>query len=310
MPLSQPPAPATLTGTAGDQLRTISLYLSNPARVERDLRTLTDRQFVGDRILRGRVTAAGGMVEYGVGESIFADGNPEDIAPLAEFPLVGVSEGEIKLESVGKFGFRTRISIESVRRRLNDPVVKARLKLANSIVQSFDQRTMAKVNAAKPQMLTLAGSSWTTGGTILRQLLTAQAMVDDQLQGYNASAVLLDNTKWAILASDKDLQAAMQRETVDNPVYSGEMVRIAGLEILSAPTGQAPDPIVFDPEQLGSIVREDLGQAADNNGVEASTEYHGPASEKEMAEGWTIAAARRALPIIQEPKAAVVITGT
>lgn len=310
MGVTYPPAPATLSGPAGSQLRTISVYLNNPTRVQRDMRTLTNKQFVGDRILKGRVEAAGGMVEYERGESIFANGTPEDIAPLAEFPLVGVDDGELVLESVGKFGFRTRISLESVKRRNNQPVVKARVKLANRIVQSFDGRVMTKINAAKPSMLTLAGSSWSTGGTILRQLLTAQAMLRDQLEGYEADAVLLDNTKWAILASDKDLQNAMSRETVDTPVYSGELVRIAGLEILPAPTGQATDPIVYDSTQLGSIVQETFGEQRDENGVEATTQYHSAAAEAEIAEGWTLAAARRAIAIIEEPKAAVVITGT
>lgn len=304
------PAPATLTGTPGEQLRLISLYLNTPARVLRDMRKLTDKQFVGDRILKGRVEAVGGLVEYEVGESIFADGLPEDIGELAEYPLVGVSEGEVKIEPVGLFGFRTRVSLQSVKRRNNQPVVKARTKLANSIVQQHDARVMAKINAAKPSMLQLVGSSWTTGGTILRQLLTATAMVKDQREGYDADAVLLDNTLWAILASDKDLQNAMSRESVDTPVYTGEMIRIAGLEILPAPTGQAPDPIVYDSTQLGSIVQETFGEARDDNGVEVAVAYHDAAAEATIANGWTIAAGRRASSIIEEPKAAVVITGT
>lgn len=304
-----PPASGTLTG----ELRTISRYLANPKLVTRDLRTLTNKKFIGDRILKGRVEAEGGMVEYEVGESIYAGGTPEDVEPMAEFPLVGVGDATAVLERVGKFGFRTRITLESVKRRRQEPVTRARRKLANSIVLAFDGRVMAKINAAKPSMNTLVGSSWSSGTpTILRQLLTAKAMIDDELEGYIADAVLLDNTKWAILASDKDLQQAMKRETVDTPVYSGELLRIAGLEIIPAPTGTvgATDPIVYDSTQLGSIVQETFGEQRDDQGVEAETAYHGAASETDGAEYWTIAAKRRALPIIQEPQAAVVITGT
>lgn len=315
MPTTYPPRPGTVTT---DGVRTLSRYLNSPTLVTRDLRTLTDRQFIADRILRGRITATGGMVEYETGESIFPLGGalPEQIEPHAEFPLVAIGDGEIKLESVGKYGYRTEVTLEAVQRRADQPIVKARTKLGNGVVQRFDGAFMQQIANAKSTMNQVAGTSWSagTGLTILRQILLAQAAILDLREGYNPTAILMDRTKHAILTSDEKVQGALREATVDNDVFRGVVQTIAGLEVIVAPTGTVgvTDPIVFDPDALGSIVSEASPpeRAAGDNGVFADTAYYGAANATGGAEFWSLAAGRVALAIIQEPKSATVITGT
>ncbi len=312
MSTANPPRPGTVTP---DGVRTISRYLNDPVLVTRTLRTLTDRQFIADRVLRGRIQ--GNMVEYEVGESIFPIGDalPEEIEPFGEFPLVGIGTGEVRLEAVPKFGYRTEVSLEAVRRRRDQPVVRANTKLANGVVLRFDGAFMAKINATKPSMLTVAGASWSGAGTtILRQLEQAKAAMLDQRQGYNPTAVLLDRQKYAILVSDEKVQNSLDRDTVDDEAFSGTIVRVADLEIMVAPSGTvgATDPIVFDPDQLGSIVQDvdPANRRAGDNGVFAETAYYNSANAQGGAEFWSLSAGREALAIIEEPKAAVVISGT
>jgi hypothetical protein len=293
-----PPRPATLDA---EGVRTISRYLNNPTLITRRLRQITDRQFVGDRILRGRVVAAGGMVEYETGESIFPRDAPEEIEPGGEYPMTTIPVGTAVIEAVKKTGLATEVTLESVKRRGTNPVERAELKLANGVVKNFDDRTMSKIAAAQPQMNTLAGTSWATATdtAILRMILNAVATVIDLREGYRPTALLLDNFKYALLASSEKLLTLIDRETDD-------------LEFIRSPSGTAvTDPIVFDPDQLGSIVQEDFGTAnAANNGVEALSEYHVLTSPTGGAEKWTLGAKRVALPIVQEPKSACRITGT
>jgi hypothetical protein len=293
-----PPRPATLTA---EGIRQISAYLNNPTLITRRLRDITDQEFVGDRILRGRVIAAGGMVEYSQGESLFPTDSPEEIEPGGDYPMTKIPVGVPVIEAVKKTGLATEVTLEAVKRRGDEPVVKAELKLSNGVVKNFDERTMSKIAAAQPQMLTLTGTSWATATdtAILRQILNAIATVRDLREGYNPTAVLLDNFKYALLASSEKLLTLIDRETDD-------------LEFIRSPSGTAlTDPIVFDPEQLGSIVQEEFGTAArPSNGVEALSEYHALTSPTGGAEKWTLGAKRVALPIVQEPKSACVITGT
>ncbi len=312
MTTANPPRPGTITP---EGVKTISRYLNDPVTVTRALRALTDRQFVADRILRGRIF--GNMVEYEVSESIFPIGDalPEEIEPFGEFPLVGIGTGEVRLEAVPKFGYRTEVSLEAVRRRRDEPVVKANTKLANGVVRRFDGAFMSKINATKPSMLAVTGASWSGAGTtILRQLEQAKAVVLDQLQGYNPDSLLIDRQKYAILVSDDKVQNSLDRDTVDDEAFSGTIVRVADLEIMVAPSGTtaATDPIVFDSRVLGSIVQDiDAAQRrAGDNGVFAETAYYNSANAQGGAEFWSLSAGREALAIIQEPKAAAVISGT
>lgn len=309
-----PPRPGTVTT---DGVRTLSRYLNTPTLVTRDLRTLTDRQFMADRILRGRITATGGMVEYEVGESIFPLGNaaPEAIEPHAEFPLVGLGEGDIRLEAVGKYGYRTEVTLEAVMRRADQPIVRARTKLGNGVVLRFDTAFMAQIAASKSTMNQVAGASWSGAGTtILRQIEMAKAAILDLREGFNPTAILLDRQKYAILVSDDKVQASLDRTSVDSEAFKGTIVRVADLEIMVAPTGVAGtnDPIIFDPDMLGSIVSEanPAERAGGDNGVFADTAYYGAANANGGAEFWSLAAGRAALAIIQEPKSAAVLTGT
>ncbi len=293
-----PPRPATLDANG---IRNISIYLNNPTLLTRDLRTLTNQKFVGDQILRGRVVAGGGMVEYEQGESIYPTDAPEEIEPGGEYPMTLIPRGPAVIEAVKKTGLATEVTLESVKRQGYNPVARAQAKLANGIVKNFDDRTMTKIAAAAPQMLTLVGASWATATetAILRMVLNAIATVRDLREGYNPTAMLLDEFKYVLLASSEKLLTLIDRETDD-------------LEFIRSPSGTAlTDPIVFDPDQLGSIVQEDYGTAAEpSNGVIALTEYHVLTSPTGGAEKWTLGAKRVALPIVQEPKSACRITGT
>ncbi len=307
-----PPRPGSVT-TAG--VRTLSRYLNDPVVLTRALRLITQQQFMSDRILRGRIVTTSGMVEYETAESIFPIGTAETIEPGGEYPLVGIGVGDVVLEAVKKNGLRTEVTLEAVMKRADQPIVRAQTKLANGVVQRFDTQFMGRINDAKPQMNQVIGATWSSGGTtILRQLETAKAAVLDRLQGYNPTAVLMDRQKYAILVSDDKVQNSLDRTSIDTEAFKGTITRVADLEIMVAPTGTTglADPIVFDPEMLGSIVSQATAAERRNgdNGVYADSTWYGAANATGGAEFWSLAAGREALAIIQEPKAAAVITGT
>jgi hypothetical protein len=313
------PRPGTITPEGA---RTISKYLLEPARLTRSLRTLTQQNFVADRILRGRVTTASGMVEYETTESIYPVGGAEVIEPGAEYPLVAIGDGETVLEAVAKNGLRTEITLEAVMRRVDEPIVRAQRKLANGVVLRFDTQFMGRLNSAKAQMNSVVGASWTGAGTtILRQLETAKAAILDRREGYNPTAVLLDRQKYAVLVSDEKVQNSLDRVSIDTEAFKGLITRVADLEIIVANTGTAfaADPVVFDPDMLGSVVSQANAEQRQNgdNGVYADVAWYGAANATGGAEFWSgaggapaLAAGREALAIIQEPKSAAVITGT
>lgn len=304
MPFTYPPRGGTITD---DGLMTVSRFLNSPALLTRRLRDLTDRQFVGDRMLGQRIEAVGGMVEYEVSESMFSARTPQIIEPHAEIPLSTSAPGVSKLEAIKKVGLAEDITLEAVKRQRMSPVERKLIKLRNSVVRHFDGTVMAAIAAASVQ--TLTGSSWASGTTtILRQLANAKAMINDLQEGYNANALLLDNFQYAAVVSDPVLLAMMSRERVDTPVYTGEVERLAGLEIMVTNSTNLADPIVFDRDSLGGIAVETYG-TPDENGVEAITDYFNTSGPR-GAQYWTVAALRWAIPVITDPAAAIRILGT
>ena len=60
---------------------------------------------------------------------------------------------------------------------------------------------------------------------------------------------------WATFMSDQNVELALRRETTDNPIYTGEIDRVAGLVIIHSPWAPA-EPMVLDATQLGGMADE------------------------------------------------------
>ncbi len=292
MPGLFPPGFAQLSGDT----ETISRFLNSPTYIERTLRTLAQQMFVGDALLQGRAQSSGGSVLYEVNESIFADRNPlEAVNPGAEFPLSTTTPGTANIATVKKWGLDTLVTLEAIQRLRWNPVQRGLLKLVNSTVRHFDAVVIAAITASVTQTQVAAGS-W-GGGTsnILLDLLSGVATIQNTVQGYNPDTILMNPTKYAAIMADAKLQAALRRENPANPVYSGQLGMVSGLDIMVSPNAPA-NPLILDRSLLGSIV--------DERGFATGTNYDWE------TETWRLRAMRVSVPIVQEPRAAVFVTGS
>lgn len=288
-----------------NNLETISRFLNTPTLVERELRTLTEQRFIGDVLLTGRAYPSGGAVLYETGESIFADRTPlEAIQPGAEYPLSTVGLSQAQIATVKKWGLDTKITLESVMRQNRNPVDRALTKLANSVIRYVDSLCLTAINAAAINTQA-ATAAWHSGSSdVLYDLATAEATINQgvlvagayQPQGYNADTLVLSPQGYAKLLADKGVQQALQRETPANPIYTGMMGRIVGLDVMV--TVNSPDPTsayVLDRSLLGGI--------ADERPLATNSWY------VQEAEYWRLRALRVFTPWVSEPKACVKITG-
>jgi hypothetical protein len=312
---SYPPRPGSIDS---EGVRTISEFLKDPTMIVRRMRDITDKTFVGDRILRGRASTASGTVSYGQSESIYADGQPEVIAPGGEFPTTTVAMVARIWESMKKVGLGSEITLESVEELRWDPVDRTLRKLRNRQVQAFDLRVMAKIAAAFPMIPTVVGSDWGTATTAapVKHVLQAIADIRDLQEGYEPDTLLLDHDKFVEWVANPQIMALLARYAGGDADFTVTENSIflpgANLTILSQPTGSdVPDPLVFDSTQLGSIVRKESDPAEDD-GVRIESAYFdsnhvSPAGQSEV---WRLTTKREREPIVQEPQAAVRITGT
>jgi hypothetical protein len=313
--VTYPPRPGSIDGGG---VLTISSFLKEPTFIARRMREISDKTFVGDKILGGRATSESGMVAYGQTEGIYADGSPETIEPGGEFPMTTIPLVANILEAIKKVGLATEITLESVQRLRWDPVDRALRKLRNRQIQAFDLVVMAKIAATFGSIPTVTGSDWgtATDATPVRHVLQAIAEIRDKQEGYEPNTLLLNHDKFVEWVGNEAILRMLARFAGGDGSFTVEENRIilpgANLQILSQPTGTAvTDPLVFDSMAFGSIVRGADDDPADD-GVRVETRYYtsaevSPASQSEV---WRLSTKRERLPIIQEPEAAIRITGT
>lgn len=306
MSTTYPPAPAALS----DPNVTASRFLQNPNFVARRMQTLGEQRYIGDALLTGRQNTTGGAVGYELAEGIFADKEPEAVAPGSEYTLTAISDGPAGLARVAKWGEDTLITDESITRRQMTPVNKAMMKLVNSAALLIDQSVVSVVASAITA--TQAATAVWTGSTavILRDILLAVSKVRALNLGYNPNALLVDDETWAYLASDDTITNAMRREADSNPIYSGRFEMLSGLQVMhtsaaNLPGGVGTNAWVIDTNMLGFIATEDLGGGYMRAGELVETKV----IRKEETDAWRLRARANFVPVVDEPGAGFKISG-
>ena len=302
MPLT-PPAP-TLSG----DLLTISRFLSNPAAIQRRLRDFRDLRFVSDQILTQRFRSTGGAVLYEQSEPFVSDRAVEAVSPGSEYPLANLPTGTAALAAIAKWAQKVRLTDEELARNVygGAAIDRGRRKLINSIIKQVDGIAMAAVASAVTA--TSASGDW-SGATpvFLRDILKAKAVVVGLNLGYNPDTLLLNDTQYAYLMSDDKFTNALKREVSDNPVYTGQVERVAGLAIVVSPAVGVAGAMVLDSTQLGGMADEVDG--APGYAV-ADLAVQTKAIRLDELDAWDLQGRRKTVPVVQEPGAAVKLTGT
>jgi hypothetical protein len=210
-----PPSPLSISG----DVETINRFLQSPTLVARRLRTLVEQRFIGDFLLQGRATPAGGAIVYEQTESIYTDRAVGSVSPGSEYPITTVSTGPAQVAKVTKYGQDTMVTDEAIARMGFSPVDRALLKLGNTLVKAADATVLALIASAVTQTRA-ATVAWSTAGApgvtgssfILRDVLKAKATILALNQGYSPDVLVVDDITYAYVASDPTVVQAAQRE--------------------------------------------------------------------------------------------------
>jgi hypothetical protein len=187
-----------------------------------------------------------------------------------------------------------------------DQVNKGLLKLVNSAGLVIDQAVVSVI-ASAVTATGAASSVWTGAGVapkILQDLLKAKAAVRGLNLGYEPNALLVDDMSWAYLASDPTVAAAIARENVSNPIYTGRFDMIAGLQIMPTPAANLPGAVgtnawVLDTNQLGFIATEDLGGGYQQAGELVQSKV----IREDSRDLWRLRARANFVPVVTDPGA-------
>lgn len=306
MPGTYPAAPATLS----DPLLTISRFLSSPAQIVRRVRDYKDLRFVSDLLLTQKFNSSGGAVLYEASEPFVSDRTVTSVGAGAEYPGAEMPNGTAGLAAVLKWGQRTELTDEEVKRnaRPGSAADRKLKKLINSVIKQVDSIAMSAAASAITAN-TAASTVWSTIATAtpFYDISKAKAQIRKLNLGYEPDVVVMDDDRFAALQNNSIVAGLMRREAETNPIYTGEFEIIAGLRVIVTPNLPVTSTvIVADSQQLGGMADEDLGSpgyARTDMGCEVK------AIRKDEADKWVLQGRRITVPVIQEPGAGYRITG-
>jgi len=305
MAYTYPPAAPTLAG----DVETINRFLQSPTLVSRALRTLAQQRYIADRLLQQRFQVSGGAVLYETGESIFTSDNPKAVSPGSEYPLTTAPTGAASMAKVVKWGQDTKITDESIKRQLMNPVNRALLKLTNQNVKFVDSIALSAVASAVTNTAAVT-ASWKTASAaqMLTDVSQAKASILALNQGYDPDVVVLDDATWARAYSAFVSGGFLPREQAAGAVVSGQFAVIDGMTFLPTPNlPTAGTILVADSQMLGGMADEDLGGPGYANA--GATGVEGKSIRDDENDGYRLRMRRVTVPIIQEPAAGFVLTG-
>ena len=304
MPGTYPAAAPTLSG---DQL-TISRFLQSPALIQRRLRDYRDLRFVSDQILTQRFRSNGGAVQYEMSEPFVSDRTAEAVGAGSTYPYANLPTGTAAIAAIQKWGQKALLTDEEIERNAyaGSAVDRAFRKVINSIISQVDSITMSAIASAVTQSFAVTTAWNAASPTILRDILRAKAIPLGLNLGYNMDTLVINDTQYAYMMTDSTLTNTWRREATDNPVYTGEVERVAGLNIIISPNLPANTAYVLDSQQLGGMADEmggAPGYAVSDLAVQVKS------IRRDDQDAWDVQARRKTVPVVQEPGAAVKLTG-
>lgn len=285
----------------------IQLLLANPRVIAKRVQRLADQRFIADYLLTGRFQATGGGIFYETGEEIFANDDPEAIAPGGEYPLTVLSRGELAAAKTTKWGLDSKITDEAIKRLGINPVNRALARLANQTVKYIDSVAWGVISSKVTDTIA-ASAAWTSAAAIVDSLLQAQASEDDLALGLNRDTVVLTTTQYAKVLGIFVNAGVLPREN-GNPVVNGSLPQnLLGFNWVTSPNITGSDPWLIDRDQLGGMADEDLGSPGYVRVAGVGIETKSIRGEDN--DEWRVRARRVTVPVVLEPKAGVRITGT
>ena len=295
---------------SGDTL-SISRFLASPTAIQRRLRDYKDLRFVSDQILTQRFRSSGGAVLYDQSEPFVTDRAVEAVAPGSEYPYANTPTGTAALAAIVKWGQKVKLTDEEVARNLlaGSAIDRTFRKVINSIIKQVDGIAMSAVgsNLADTATVGIWDSATVANRKPLEDILLAVQLIEDRNLGYRPDTLVVSPKAYTYLMLNDGIAQLRKRETSDNPVYTGMIESVAGLNVIKTPNmPTATSAFVLDSTQLGGMADEVDG--APGYSV-ADLAVQIKSIRREATDSWDLQGRRKTVPVVQEPGAGQEITG-
>lgn len=285
--------------TRDDQQLTISAFLKRQSLLLRAMTDISKKGFIADALLRGGYSADGGVVPYTRSETIYSDRDPQFIEELAEYPISPIAPLTQLVEVAKKYGLKSYLSEEAVRRSQLPELQRALTKLSNTIIRYVDSLFLTKLAGDAAINTQAASATWTTSATtITADIENARSLIRLQYEGYNPDTLVIHPSKIPALVANTNLQGYfVGTKAPDNPVFTGQLPDMWGLQVMYTPNLPASNYALL-------LERQTIGGIADEVPMQVKALPFDEDHDAHWLKGRRVVAT-----FLQEPKAVTKITG-
>lgn len=300
--------------TAGATTITVDYLLKNPQVLNRRfIQDLSQKGYITEALLQGGYPVVGGSIRYNRDESLFPDDESgrrtyEIVAEGARFPIIGPLEPTEQVEKSAKHGLRMFVTEEQRLRNQVPQVDKSLRYLKNELIDYVDNLFMQKflTDPAIPTYSVttdaaahgFSNATWTsTANGLIKDIAILKSKLTGLRRGFRPDTLLVNDNKVPELLAHDKLFAAFANAGASSPIFTGQLPnQIMGLDVLYSPFVTSGTAIVMQRKMLGGYGDERPEQIR-------------VLPFNEEREVYEIKASRMMLYFIDEPNAAVKLTG-
>jgi hypothetical protein len=192
---------------------TVDLLLNNPTRVQRALSNLVLQNFMVDQIFSPAGDVSGGAVIYDVAavNEIYATRDVQRVEPGEEGPEITFDRQAPLTAQVEKFMGKFKVTDEARLRNQTGRIVRAQMRLANTLRRKTQQRALTELTAAvSTYSRTGSGQSWADAAALTYSTINQaakpgadfadiQRLAEVSELGYEYNFAILNPQEWANL---------------------------------------------------------------------------------------------------------------
>lgn len=289
---------------------TVNALLKNPRTIPGRVLRMLDQQFITDSVLRNAGGTPSGAVVYEESAPQFAEHEASVVQEGSEYPTTRGLVGERKVVRTVKRGLALEVTEEMRMRNDIDAVNRSLTQVRNTIVRQHEDLFL-KLFAEHASVQTMPASGlWDVNATRVRDdladamYMVREAAVEgraDDFLGYEPDTLIVSNLTATDLLKSDDIAKVYQGNIADEtPGYVGAMPgRFFGLRILKS---RRMSKIM--PEKAILLNSRIVGGLVDERPLRAT-----PMEQDRKREVWWSNVSRISTMFLDNPKAAVIITG-
>lgn len=288
--------------TSGDEL-TLSRFMNDPTSVSRRVNEIARQNMVSTMILtESRNDVSGGAIQFTEDDEVVSE-VMDELAPGTTYPQVSVSGGTQRVLKMSKWGQRSPVTDESLKRRKSNAIERVMRGIANSAILSTEQLNIDLIQSSVTRTVAATDSWSAAGANLIKDLTRLSTAFNTRTDPFRPDTVLVDPESWVELASHKQILEAQSREGRENVLYTGEFKKFGNLSIITSPYLNGRFVAAFDTTMFGGIATENLGGDYVGDPIQVKT------YRSDDSDSWQVQARRTSVPYVQSPLAAVKLTG-